>query len=236
MRLAHALPLALAASFFALTAAAQEPSPPPSTAPAPSAAAAPSTPPEGPRGDEKPKAHGGLLAGAKVGGLLSFGGLDPNARVGLELGYVFPWLDRSIALLLAADYAAPKSSGTKTGDPRVEGGTYDWHLTEQMLALMPVVMFRYTKLRSVVPYAGIGPRIYLLQSTVRGAVGSVTIPETTERSTKVGFGVPFGVEVKLGPGALIGELLLEYGSLDHTATGSSNTGALSLALGYRILL
>lgn len=228
MRRLHTLPLplALAALFVcgsARSAAAQEPAPPPLAA-------------EEPRAEETPKSRGGLLAGAKVGGLLSFGGLDPNARVGLELGYVFPWLNRSFALLLDADYAAPKSSGTQTGDPRVEGGTYDWHLTEKILALMPVVMFRYTKLGRVVPYIGVGPRIYLLKSTVRGAVGSVEIPETTEQSTKVGFGAPLGAELKLGPGGLIGELLFEYGSLDHTATGSSNTGALSLAIGYRFLL
>jgi hypothetical protein len=229
MRRALALTAVLAASCFAVPAAAQEPTPTPPP-PLPASAS------EEPRAEETPKAHGGLLAGAKVGGLLSFGGLDPNARVGIELGYVFPWLHRSFAFLVDADYAAPKSSGTQAGDPRVQGGTYDWHLTEQILALQPTIMYRFTKLKSVVPFIGVAPRIYMLRSTVRGAVGSVEIPETTEQSTKVGLGVPFGAEIKLGPGALIGELLFEYGSLDHTATGDSNTGALSLAVGYRLLL
>lgn len=118
----------------------------------------------------------------------------------------------------------------------MQGGTYGWHLTEQILAIQPTIMYRFTKLKSVVPFIGVGPRIYMLRSTVRGAVAGVEIPETTEQSTKVGLGVPFGAEIKLGPGALIGELLFEYGSLDHTATGDSNTGALSLAVGYRLLL
>ena len=232
MRLAHTLPLAIAALCFSTAiagnAAAQDPA---ATTPG---AATPAV--EEPRAEDTAKPKGGLLAGAKVGALLSFGGLDPNPRVGVELGYVFPWMNRSFALVLDADYAAPKSSGTQTGDARVYGGTYDWHLTEKILTLMPVAMFRYTKLGRVVPYIGVGPRIYLLKSTVRGAVGSVEIPETTEQSTKVGFGVPLGAELKLGPGAVIGELLFEYGSLDHNATGSSNTGALSLAIGYRFLL
>jgi hypothetical protein len=232
MRLALSLTAVLAASCFAVSAAAQEPEP----APAAPAGAPPAPATEETRAEETPKAHGGLLAGAKVGGLLSFGGLNPNARVGVELGYVFPWLNRSFAFLVDADYAAPKSSGTQAGDPRVQGGTYDWHLTEQILAIQPTIMYRFTKLKSVVPFIGVGPRIYMLRSTVRGAVGSVEIPETTEQSTKVGLGVPFGAEIKLGPGALIGELLFEYGSLDHTATGDSNTGALSLAVGYRLLL
>lgn len=239
MRLALGLSAVLAATCFVVPAEAQAPSAKDPTAAeesvaAPAPAPAPAT--EEPRAEEAPKAHGGLLAGAKVGGLLSFGGLEPNARVGLELGYVFPWLDRSFAFLIDADYAAPKSSGTQAGDPRVQGGSYDWHLTEQILAIQPTIMYRFTKLGRVVPFVGVGPRIYMLRSTVRGAVGSVEIPETTEQSTKVGLGVPFGAEIKLGPGALIGELLFEYGSLDHTATGDSNTGALSLALGYRLLL
>ena len=222
VRFSLSVTLAIGASLSAATAAAQQTPTPPVT--------------EEPRAEEKPAARGAFLAGAKVGGLLSFGGLDANARAGVELGYVFPWLNRGLALVLDADYAAPKSSGTQAGDPRVVGGTYDWHLTEQMLVLMPVAMYRYTKLGMIVPYVGIGPRIYLLKSTVRGTVGSVEIPETTEQSTKVGFGLPFGAEIKLGPGGVIGELLFEYGSLDHTATGSTNTGALSLAVGYRFLL
>ena len=45
-----------------------------------------------------------------------------------------------------------------------------------------------------------------------------------------------GVELPLGPGRAIGELLLQYGSLDHTATGDAHTGAITLGLGYRLVL
>jgi len=176
-----------------------------------------------------------VLLGAKVGGVLPFGGLSPNARVGLEAGYVFPWLKGSLAAALDVDFAAPKSTGSKSGDPRVPNGSYDWHLTEQELAFMPVVMYRLTSLGSVVPYIGIGPRIYLLRSTVKGSSGGTPISETTEQSTKIGVGIPAGAELRLGPGSAIAELLFEYASLDHTATGPSNTGALNLMLGYRFV-
>jgi len=182
-----------------------------------------------------PRQNLGLLAGAKVGGIVPFGGLSPNITGGIEVGYVLPFLGRSFAVAIDLDYAAPKASGT-VNDPRVTGGKYTWHLTQQELNLMPLVMYRLTLLRKVTPYIGIGPRIYFRQSTVRSDEGKPTFQETTEQSTKVGFGVPIGVEYHLGPGALLAELLLQYGSLDHTATGTSNTGGLNLALGYRVLL
>jgi hypothetical protein len=177
----------------------------------------------------------GLLAGAKVGGLIPFGGLGPNLTGGVELGVVFPWLHRSFAFAIDLDYAVPKASGSET-DPRIAtGGKYTWHLTEQELNLMPVIMYRLTSLGRVTPFVGVGPRIYFLQSTVRSGEGTPTFQETTEKSTKVGFGVPLGVELQLGPGGLLAELLFQYGGLDHTATGVSNTGGASLAVGYRFL-
>jgi hypothetical protein len=191
---------------------------------------------QAPQPDAPAPHRSGVLLGGKVGGLVPFGGLSPNARVGIEAGYVFPFAHGSFGAALDVDFAAPKSSGTKSGDPRVPGGSYDWHLTEQELAFMPVLMYRLTSLKAVIPYAGIGPRIFLLRSTVRGSAAGATIAETTEQSTKVGIGVPLGVEVPLGPGGLVAELLLEYGSLDHRATGTSNTGGLNLLVGYRFLL
>ncbi len=59
-----------------------------------------------------------------------------------------------------------------------------------------------------------------------------TIMETREQSTKIGVGIPLGAELVLGPGRAIGELLLQYGTLDHVATGDS-TEAISGSVGYR---
>jgi hypothetical protein len=203
------------ASLLAAPASAEEPAPA-------------STPPP-------QKDTGGLLFGAKVGALVSTGGLDPNARGDVELGYVFPWMDRSFAALVDVGYSAPKASGSQA-DPRVDGARYDWHLTQQILTVMPTALYRYTKLGRLVPYGGLGFRVYMLQSNVTGTVGGAAIPETRETSTSVGFGLPVGAELRLGPGSAIGELLFEYGSLDHKQTGSTNAGAVSLALGYRVVL
>ena len=184
-----------------------------------------------------PKEGGLILFGGRVGGIVPFGGLSPFVTGGIEAGYVFPWLNQGLAAAVQMDYTAPKSDGTQT-DPRLlsNNGSYNWKLTEQQLSIMPVVMYRLTSLGRLVPYVGIGPRIYMLKSNVKGTVGDQVISETTEKSTKVGFGIPLGVEYGLGPGAVLAELLFQYGGLDHTATGDTNTGAASLALGYRFLL
>ncbi len=229
--------------FAAATAAAQQPAAPASQSAAPgqvSAAASvqPSAVTVDAQGDTPQGDTGGaVLLGAKVGGILPFSGLSPFVNVGVEAGYVFPWMHRSFALALDVDYTVPKASGTQS-DPRLgtSGGSYDWKLTEKELAFMPVVMFRLTSLGRLTPYGGVGPRIYLLQSTVEGSANGGPIEPTKEQSTKVGVGVPLGAEFRLGPGALIGELLLQYGGLDHSATGKANTGAASLSVGYRFLL
>jgi opacity protein-like surface antigen len=183
-----------------------------------------------------PKEGWAFLGGVKGGAIFSFGGLSPFVIGGVELGVVAPWLHRSFALAVNVDYTVPKKSGEET-DPRISpGGKYTWHLTQQELNVMPVFMYRMTMLGRVVPYVGIGPRIYFLRSTVRSGEGTPTFQETTEQSMKVGFGLPLGVEIGLGPGGFIGEFLLQYGKLDHTATGSSNTGAASISVGYRFIV
>ena len=173
----------------------------------------------------------GVFVTAKIGGIVPFGGLGPNAIGGIDLGYA---LDNGLAFGIGADYAAPKKSESER-DTRVSGGTYTWHLTQQMLQVMPFIMYRIKSLGTLVPYVAIGPRIYMLQSFVRSNEGKPEFQETREASTKIGVGVPIGIELKAGPGALIGELLLQYGGLDHTSTGKSNSGAASLSLGYRMM-
>lgn len=171
----------------------------------------------------------GVFITGKVGGLVPFSGLGPNGIGGIDIGYA---TQMGLAFGVAADYAAPKASGTET-DSRVTGGSYQWHLTQQTLQVMPFVMYRIKGTGALVPYVGIGPRIYMLQSFVKGE--GPTFQETREQSTKVGVGVPIGAELALGPGGILAELLLQYGGLSHTATGNSNTGAASLSIGYRLM-
>ena len=173
----------------------------------------------------------GVFITGKVGGIIPFGGLNPNAIAGIDLGYA---LDNGLAFGVAGDFSVPKKTGSED-DPRVTGGKYTWHLTQQILQVMPFIMYRIKSLGTLVPYVGVGPRFSFLQSYVRSNEGTPSFKETREQSTKVGVGIPIGVELKLGPGAGIAELLLQYGGLNHSATGDSNTGAASLSLGYRVM-
>jgi len=177
----------------------------------------------------------GILLGLKGGGGFPIGGLNPTPFVGIEAGYAFPVLHRALGLAVDLDYAVPKKSGTET-DPRVAGGKYTWHLTEQELGLMPVVLFRFSWFSKFVPFLGIGPRINFLESTVRSNEGTPTFEETHEKGMKVGLGVPFGAEYTVGPGGVLAEVLFQWAPVDHTATGDVHLSAFSLALGYRFLL
>jgi hypothetical protein len=175
-----------------------------------------------------------FIVGAKLGGIVPLDGLSPFVHGGIELGYVLPAQQRRLAIVVTVDYTQPTTSHQET-DPRVMGGTYSWKLTEQELGVMAGLMFRATWIKPVIPYAGIGPRILFARSKVRDD-GAPAISTTTERSTRIGVGIPLGVELVLGPGSAVGELLLQYGTLNHVATGDAHTAAITLGLGYRMLL
>lgn len=217
--------------------------PPVDPAPAP---AAPATPPAAPIAAPAPDpdtapppeakpTRGAFVVGGKFGGIAPFDGLDPFIVGTVEVGYLLPWLNRGLGVLVDVSYTAPSASGEQT-DPRVPGGKYTWELTQHELVIQPTILYRYTRLGRVVPFVGIGPRIYLMKSVIKGQAGDAPIGETSEPSTQVGGAIPLGVEFQLGPGALLGELVFEIGTLDHSITGSSHTGGGTLDLGYRFLL
>jgi hypothetical protein len=192
-------------------------------------------------GDALGKDRGAVLLAGKFGGLASFNGLSPFPSVGLEAGYLFGGTGGHIAAALAAEYTAPSSSGTQTetfSPERIPGqGTYSWELRQKELVLQPTFFYRLPNLAPrLTPYAGIGPRIYFLESVVRGKAGGESFQDTPERSTKLGFGVPLGAEFQIGPGGLFGELFPHWAPMKHATTGDSHLGGMSLFVGYRAAL
>ncbi len=179
--------------------------------------------------------RGAVVAGAKFGGIASFNGLDPFVNGAVEVGYILPMLNRGIGIYADVAYTVPTATG-EANDPRVPSGKYTWTLTQKQLTVTPMVVYRLTRFGRFVPYAGVGPRIYMFESITEGKAGSEVILETKERSTKVGAAVPLGVDIQLGPGAVLAELLFEIGPLTHALTGDTNTAATSLSVGYRLML
>lgn len=200
-------------------------------------ASAQTTAPEQPANAAGAEHHGvGPLAGIKFGGLLPVNGLGPGYQFGIEGGIILPALHRGLAIGVDVDYAQAFASSNAT-DPRVASNAYTWNLAQEFLTVMPVFMYRMTTLsKLIVPFVGVGPRIYFLRSTTSGQAGSSSIDPTTEVSTSIGFGVPFGAEIRLGPGGILAEFLGQWGLLQHTATGDSHDGAIGLSLGYRLAI
>jgi len=176
-----------------------------------------------------------LILGLKFGGALPFSDLGLGPIVAIEAGWVFGDTGGQLAALLDVSYMVATAEGD-TPDMRVPGGNYSWKLTQKELVVQPTFLFRLTGMGSLVPYVGLGPRIYMLEGVTEGKAGDEQFGETFERSTTVGVGVPIGLEWAMGPGGLLVEILLQWGPLTHTTTGDSNLGSAALWLGYRALL
>jgi hypothetical protein len=235
------------------------PAPAPALVPAPAPAAAPAPAPapvaEVAKVEPEKKDRGAFLIGLKAGGLFAEpftnGILGPSFLVDVELGYVLPFLKRGIAVIIDGGYSQPTANGAPT-DPRVDAnsGTYTWNLIQREVLLGLTLMYRATWIGEgkLVPYLGVGPRLWLLQTSVTGCTAGTTnmpgacgmaanpITESLEQSTKVGLSVPLGVDYALGPGRIFLEAQLLWAPIDHRVTGDSSVGSLTAELGYRLFL
>src|SRR5262249_27165431 len=141
-----------------------------------------------------------------------------------------------LALTAGADYAQPPGEGT-AADPRVPGGTYMYSLTQRELALSAGVLARLPLFGDrAVPFVQAGPRLYLLETKASGAAEMEDFGQHTETSTQVGAFLTGGVDVKLGVGTLVGEIVVAGSPLPHRITGTASTGELELRVGYRLWL
>jgi hypothetical protein len=174
---------------------------------------------------------GGLFAQPFTGGKLG-----ASYDVSLEVGYLLPVMERRLGLVLDVGYTEPGAKATLT-DPRVDanGGSYSWTLNQRELMVGLTAMFRFP-MGALTPYAGIGPRLWLLQTLVQGTAGDGNpISLTKEQSTKVGLAVPLGIGYALGPGSVFFEAQLLWAPLDHRITGASSVGSITTCVGYRLL-
>jgi hypothetical protein len=248
---------------FALTTRAQESEEPPpwetgddTTAPAAEVAPAhepvddeapPDLEPEDdgePDEEESPidsRADAGLVLGAKVGGGLGTSDFGATPVFELELGYA-PDLGGSIGhsleIFLIGQYAQPGLDGRSAPDPRFPGGAaFSYEVTQQMFSLSLGALFRFdVGSELLMPYGGLGGRLYLMNTEVEGSVMGESLGTSNETQSTFGLVVLGGLEAFVGPGALLGELSFGWSAVDGYILRETNVGALSLAVGYRVML
>jgi hypothetical protein len=189
------------------------------------------------------RADVGFAIAAKVGGgigkpVSEFGG---TPAFELELEYMLPLsppIGHSLGFFLAGQYAQPGFDGSADPDSRLPGnGVLDYELGQQQLVLSLGARYRFDVGSDLLmPYAGIGGRLYMLRTMVKGEVDGERYGENEETDGSVGLLVQAGLDVFLGPGALLAELQFGWGSVDAYVLRDTSVGAFTLLVGYRFVL
>lgn len=185
--------------------------------------------------DEPPRlpAHD-LLVGVKAGGTVP-AEMHPGFSAGLEAGWVVPAWAHRVAVVASLDYAQPTADASGE-DPRLAAGMFDAAITQRQLAIGVGAMVRLGGGGRITPFAGGGPRLFLLETRASGASDTAPFGSYTETSLELGAAVFGGAEWSIGPGGLVGELGVSVSDLDHLTTGDTSTTALSVRIGYRLWL
>lgn len=181
----------------------------------------------------------GLVLGGKVGAGIGkpLNEAGPSVAAQLELGYVLPPLDHTFEPFLAFAYSAPSLEGTsRQSDPRLPGDGIVRYRVDQQIGALDLGVRARLPLAAITPYAAAGGRMFMLRSTVSGEVAGEPFGSSEETGTAWGAFFAAGAELNLGPGALLAELQLGYGGVDAFVLRDTNAGALSLFLGYRLML
>lgn len=189
-------------------------------------------------------AHPGLVVGAKLG----LGTGAPTNDFGLsyggvvELGYLLPLpapVLHAIELFVSAGYEQSSLSGeTAGGDARLSSdAAASFKIDERALPLSLGVRGRIPlSSRWLAPYVALGYRGYALSDVTRTRLGGVQLEDQTEHSfVHGGFG-SVGLELFLGPGALLGEVELSWAPRSEYVLRDAAVGGMRVFLGYRFMI
>lgn len=180
----------------------------------------------------------GVTLGLKIGAGFSqpFGDLGSSFLTEFEAGYAMPFAKRSVAVFLSGAYTQPTAEGENLRDARLPGpARYEW--TQQELMLTLGLTYRLRLPASLIgPYASLGPRIFMMRTTVDGSAGGKPFGENEETCTAVGLFGALGAELYLGPGAALVELSMTWAEIDGYVLRETSAGSLGIGLGYRLFL
>jgi hypothetical protein len=200
---------------------------------------------DAPSGEQTPieaRANAGVIVGGKVGGGLGVGGFGATPIFELELGFapdLGSALGRSLEFFFIGQYAQPGVNGdAPKADPRFTAGApFSYDVTQQMFSMSLGALYRFdVGSKLLMPYAGLGGRLYLLKTKVKADVMGESLGESTETRSDLGLVALGGLDVFVGPGALLGEVSFSWAPLDGYVMRATNLSTLSLAVGYRVML
>ncbi len=208
--------------------AAPEPADPPAE-PAVEPAAAVSAAPRS-SGDAGKKVHIGVHVGVVLPQLQSELGTAPGFE--LEGGFRV-W--NNLSPYVGVGYSQPAVDG-ELSDPRLGNNDYMTTTTQRELTVTLGAMWRFLPVdKKFNAYAGLGARIWMLETLTNGDAGGAEFLENRETSTRYGAAVMVGGEFTVGPGAATAELDVGGSDLPHLITGDVATTAISTTLGYRLM-
>ncbi|WP_223637578.1 outer membrane beta-barrel protein [Corallococcus sp. EGB] len=179
--------------------------------------------------------EGPFFIAPKVGFIKPTTSLGGDLYLGGEVGYITPWLQRRLALVLEVNYQRPSMSGTLRG-PQLDnlGQPIEspYTLAERQVAIQLSAVFRFPRaFGPLTPYVGAGPGLYLHRTTVESFDST-----TSESGGGLGFQALAGAELPLGPGGVFLEAKYQFAPVDFLTTGDVNAGAVLAAVGYRLRL
>ena len=177
----------------------------------------------------------GIAAALKVGGTFHtiFNELKPFVVLEIEGGILL--LDRHLEVDLTVGWARPPV--TYAGDdPRLTGTDFDWEIKQDFLSFGIMGRYRFLpKEKRLNVYVALGPRLFLMRSVTTGLSDGNDFGENRQYETRFGGAGALGMEINLGPGAILVEALMPFGNLDGFITGDQNSAALDLYAGYRFM-
>jgi len=172
-----------------------------------------------------------LWAGLRVGGVFPqpFTDLGTTLAFGLEGGWVLPYRGGLFALAVQAQYTQPPADG-QGEDPRLANPGYEWSITQRELSFGVRGLVR-GRLGRWIPYAALGPRLYLLETRANGAAGGEPFGEQHEISTELGGQLAGGLVYPFASAGVFAEAGVAFSRLDHLTTGETSTGEIEAVLG-----
>jgi hypothetical protein len=169
----------------------------------------------------------------RLGALIPTSKLKTNVVGGLEIDVATPALDHRLVVGLDLSIAQPSYSASAMSTQLPAPGMIDYTVQQLEVAVGLTANYRFASTHSLVPRIGAGPLLHLLKSTE--TTSPAYAGSNNAQQTKLGIEATAGVDYKVGPGFLAGDLRFLYSPLTTPLAGGSNAGSLAVAVGYRFV-